>query len=279
LAATSNAILACAICGCSTSIEAEGGSAVQMNPVRGVGDPGGARKPCRLRLCRRADFGENQRGKSVCRFSADHWHFPAGRAKSACSARPRRLRECRALFSALWRKAGAFRGLGHRGTAMGDGQSARFPAHGADDGGLPRLARIARPIRLLDCAYPVNGASRSSSAALPKPASPGHRFTSMGSGQGHAGGAHFGSEEPELITGGETAAKTAYAMAGIGPSDISIAEFYAPFTCNGFVSLEDSGFCRRGEAAAFVADGTPRRRRLAGQYRGAGICRASICRA
>lgn len=114
---------------------------------------------------------------------------------------------------------------------------------------------IAKPIRLLDCAYPVNGAialivGRADEADANRPPVYIH-----GMGQGHAGRANFGSEEPELVTGGATAAKIAYDMAGIGPSDVSIAEFYAPFTCAGIVSLEDYGFCGRGEGAAFVAEG------------------------
>lgn len=118
---------------------------------------------------------------------------------------------------------------------------------------------IAKPIRLLDCAYPVNGAiavivADAEEAGVTRPPVYIH-----GLGQGHAGRHHFGDEEPELVTGGAQAAKTAYAMARIRAEDISIAEFYAPFTCTGLVALEDYGFCGRGEGADFVADGNTAR--------------------
>lgn len=114
---------------------------------------------------------------------------------------------------------------------------------------------IARPIRLLDCAYPVNGAIALIIESVERAGAARPPVYIHGIGQGHAGRLHIGSQEPELVTGGVQAASAAYAMAGVGPSDISNAQFYAPFTCTGFVSLEDYGFCGRGEAAAFVADG------------------------
>lgn len=115
---------------------------------------------------------------------------------------------------------------------------------------------IARPVRLLDCAYPVNGAiafivSSNDETSGRQPPAYIHGF-----GQGHGGRPHFGSEEPETVTGGEIAASTAYEMAGITAADVSSAQFYAPFTCAGLVALEDYGFCPRGEGARFVAEGS-----------------------
>ena len=114
---------------------------------------------------------------------------------------------------------------------------------------------IAKPIRLLDCAYPVNGAIALIIESVEKAGAARSPVYIHGIGQGHAGRLHFGSKEPELVTGGAQAARATYAMAGVGPADISNAQFYAPFTCTGFISLEDYGFCGRGDAAAFVADG------------------------
>lgn len=114
---------------------------------------------------------------------------------------------------------------------------------------------IARPLRLLDCAYPVNGAiafivgrAESTHGACPP-------VYIHGMGQGHAGCPAFGNLEPEFDNGAELAGRIAYAMAGIGPSDVSSVQLYAPFTCAGIVALENYGFCARGEAAGFVADG------------------------
>jgi acetyl-CoA acetyltransferase len=46
-----------------------------------------------------------------------------------------------------------------------------------------------------------------------------------------------------------------YAMAGIGPKEVDVAELYDAFTPLVLVQLEDYGFCKKGDAAAFVADG------------------------
>jgi acetyl-CoA acetyltransferase len=42
---------------------------------------------------------------------------------------------------------------------------------------------------------------------------------------------------------------------GLRPSDIQAANIYDPFTPFVLIQLEEFGFCERGEAAAFVADG------------------------
>jgi acetyl-CoA acetyltransferase len=50
------------------------------------------------------------------------------------------------------------------------------------------------------------------------------------------------------------AARQAYAMAGIGPSDVDVAEIYDCYTITVLLSIEDSGFCGKGEGMAFVRD-------------------------
>ncbi len=49
--------------------------------------------------------------------------------------------------------------------------------------------------------------------------------------------------------------KKAYAMAGLGPSDIDVFEVYDCFTYMALVQLEDYGFCKKGEGGPFVASG------------------------
>lgn len=56
-------------------------------------------------------------------------------------------------------------------------------------------------------------------------------------------------------TEAERAAATAFAMAGALPKDVDVAQLYDCFTITVLMTLEDYGFCRKGEAAAFVADG------------------------
>ena len=49
--------------------------------------------------------------------------------------------------------------------------------------------------------------------------------------------------------------KTAYAMAGLSPSDISCAQIYDCFTYMVLAQLEDYGFCEKGAGGAFVESG------------------------
>ena len=51
------------------------------------------------------------------------------------------------------------------------------------------------------------------------------------------------------------AAKEAYQMAGLGPSDIDIAELYDAYPVFPLIALEALGLCPRGEAGRFVAEG------------------------
>jgi acetyl-CoA acetyltransferase len=103
---------------------------------------------------------------------------------------------------------------------------------------------IVEPFRMLDCAYPVNGAiavivtsaERAADGAKPP-------VYIHGMGQGHS------------ETGGVLAGKTAFAMAGIGPADVSMAQFYDAFSFSTLAALEDYGLCGPGEAGPFVLDG------------------------
>lgn len=51
------------------------------------------------------------------------------------------------------------------------------------------------------------------------------------------------------------AARRAYAMAGIGPGDIDVAEVHDCFTGVELIDYEDLGFCGRGEAAKLLSEG------------------------
>jgi acetyl-CoA acetyltransferase len=50
-------------------------------------------------------------------------------------------------------------------------------------------------------------------------------------------------------------ARTAFDMAGLAPGDVDVAQLYDCFTITVLMTLEDYGFCPKGRAAAFVADG------------------------
>jgi acetyl-CoA acetyltransferase len=64
------------------------------------------------------------------------------------------------------------------------------------------------------------------------------------------------SSMPDLtVTAAKESGERAFAMAGLTPRDINVAELYDAFTINTILFLEDLGFCKKGEGGAFVANG------------------------
>ncbi len=115
---------------------------------------------------------------------------------------------------------------------------------------------IIEPLHLLDCCLVSNGAVAvivsSASAAKEMKQPPVYVW---GMGQGHPGDPLRAGADPETETGGKLAAATAYGMAGVGPADITACELYDCYTYTVLVTLEDYGFCKKGEGGPFVADG------------------------
>jgi acetyl-CoA acetyltransferase len=115
---------------------------------------------------------------------------------------------------------------------------------------------IAEPFRLLDCCLVSNGgiavivttAARAESLAQP----PVHV---LGWGQGHPGRAFRRSDDFGLITGAAIAGPAALAMAGISVADIDVAELYDCYTFTVLITLEDYGFCAKGDGGPFAASG------------------------
>ncbi len=111
---------------------------------------------------------------------------------------------------------------------------------------------IAEPFHLFDCCLVSNGgiavivtsAERARDLARPP-------VFLLGMGQGHPGGDPLET----LTSGAALAGQTAFAMAGVTTSDIDVVELYDCYTFTVLVTLEDYGFCRKGEGGPFVADG------------------------
>jgi acetyl-CoA acetyltransferase len=115
---------------------------------------------------------------------------------------------------------------------------------------------VSSPLRLFDCARPVNG-----SAAIVVTA--GDRATDSSSPAVHVRGmsqAHVMRRRRgpgESWFGGDTrgAADAALAMAGRRREDLDVVELYDPFSVVTLCLLEDYGFCAPGSAGAFVRSG------------------------
>ncbi len=115
---------------------------------------------------------------------------------------------------------------------------------------------IAEPFRKLDCCLVSNGGvavivtTAERAASLAKP--PVHV---LGWAQSHPGRLFDKNPDFGLVTGAARSGPEALAMAGVKISDIEVAELYDCYTFTVLVSLEDYGFCEKGEGGAFVSSG------------------------
>jgi acetyl-CoA acetyltransferase len=115
---------------------------------------------------------------------------------------------------------------------------------------------IAEPFRLLDCCLTSNGAvaviMTSADTAKDGPHPP---VFVRGVGQGHPGEPGRPGRDHGVHTGAVAAGRQALQQAEIGLEDVDVLQIYDSFTYTVLVTLEDYGFCPKGEGGPFVADG------------------------
>jgi len=115
---------------------------------------------------------------------------------------------------------------------------------------------VAEPLHLLDCCLVSNGgvavivSSAERARDLRQP--PAYLW---GMGQGHPGDLRRVGWDVETQTGAPIAKERAFAMAGVDVGDIDVCQLYDCYTYTVLVTLEDYGFCPKGEGGPFVADG------------------------
>ena len=110
---------------------------------------------------------------------------------------------------------------------------------------------IVEPFHVMDCCLVSNGGlavivtSAERARSLRKPP-----VYIWGMGQGHLGG----DPSDTLSSGAVLAKEPAFSMAGIGLRDVDVVELYDCYTFTVLVTLEDYGFCPKGEGGPFVAE-------------------------
>ncbi|MFT6625257.1 MAG: acetyl-CoA acetyltransferase [Cycloclasticus sp.] len=115
---------------------------------------------------------------------------------------------------------------------------------------------LIEPLKMLDCAYPVNGAIAVVVTAVDEAKNCPQAATYIhGMGQGHAGNINRRGFQPEIQTGAKQAGEIAYKMAGITAKDVDACQFYDAFSISTLINLELYGLCEPGTAGDFVQAG------------------------
>ena len=115
---------------------------------------------------------------------------------------------------------------------------------------------IAEPLRRDDCCLvsDAGGAVVVMSAKRAKELKVRAPVPILGFGQGQT--SWEVAQRPDLTTTeAVVSARTAFQMAGLAPKDIDVAQIYDCFTITPILTLEDYGFCKKGEGGPFVASG------------------------
>ena len=116
---------------------------------------------------------------------------------------------------------------------------------------------IADPFRLLDCslesdggaAFVISAADRARDMRQP-------RVLVSGIAEGHPDSPSAITQRPDMTRLGiAKGAPRAFAMAGVTPADIQVADIYDRFIGVGLCRIEDMGFCVKGDGGAFVQGG------------------------
>jgi len=111
---------------------------------------------------------------------------------------------------------------------------------------------VVEPFHLFDCCLVSNGGlavivtSAERARTLKHPP-----VYILGMGQGHPGG----DPVDTLTSGAPMAREIAFRMAGIDLKDVNFAELYDCYTFTVLITLEDYGFCAKGEGGPFVEGG------------------------
>mgnify|MGYP001823114130 FL=1 len=114
---------------------------------------------------------------------------------------------------------------------------------------------IADPLHLLDCSLVSDGGSAVILTSAERAGDfPNNPVYLLGAGEGHSH-EHISQAHDLTTSAARESGATAYAMAGLGPSDIDLAQLYDCFTPTVLVELEDLGFCAKGEGGAFIDSG------------------------
>jgi acetyl-CoA acetyltransferase len=111
---------------------------------------------------------------------------------------------------------------------------------------------VADPLHVLEIVMPVTGGAAVVLTTEERARVSGHRPVHV-VGFGEHLTHKTPTYAPDLVrTPIAAAARTAFAMAGLTPADVDVVQLYDCYTITVLLSIEDAGFCGKGEGMAFV---------------------------
>jgi acetyl-CoA acetyltransferase len=114
---------------------------------------------------------------------------------------------------------------------------------------------IADPFTALQCCLRSDGGAAAVLVAEDRVADlPGQPVWVLGAGE-HASHVSMGQWEDFTSGPAQVSGKLAFERAGVTPADIDVCQLYDAFTYMLLITLEDLGFCAKGEGGPFVEDG------------------------
>jgi acetyl-CoA acetyltransferase len=113
---------------------------------------------------------------------------------------------------------------------------------------------IAEPLHLLEIVMPVSGGAAVVVTTAERARRTPHRAVHI-AGFGEQLTHKTPTHAPDVLTTPVAgSSRRAFAMSGLAPADMHMAQIYDCYTITVLLTLEDSGFCAKGEALAFVRD-------------------------
>jgi acetyl-CoA acetyltransferase len=114
---------------------------------------------------------------------------------------------------------------------------------------------ISEPLHRLDCCLITDGGGAvviTSDGPAASATRPLVEIAGVGESHGHWS---ISQMDDLTVTAGVHSGREAFAMAGLGPTDVDFAEPYDSFTITPLLAFEDLGFCAKGEGGDFVSGG------------------------
>jgi acetyl-CoA acetyltransferase len=114
---------------------------------------------------------------------------------------------------------------------------------------------IAEPLTLFMCSSMSDGAAAAVLVAADHPAAEARARVEVRASALASGYAHVQPDDESIVT---LCARTAYELAGVGPSDIDVAEVHDAMAPGELLYYEQLGFCDEGQAGELLDSGATR---------------------